>query len=169
MMEPLKKTFKRIWIFLIIGVGFLQILGHVTNIPSLSNLGRTLAASPLPLVFTSYKGIETFGYRYEVEAIDYNGQYYRAELTSKIHQESSDSLPYRHMVVIALTHGPAFRTAAELRMFNAVIRHNFCIGQGEAKLLNWPDGMKTITIHYLPKRSEVQSEKTVTSCEAGNE
>ena len=47
---------------LLVGIGLLQALGHITGNKTIKNLGLITVASPLPIVFTQQKGfLETFG------------------------------------------------------------------------------------------------------------
>lgn len=57
--------------------GLLQIAAHVLGLPGLRGLAAASVASPLPLVFTAYRGHETFSNTFHFDAEDVEGGTYR--------------------------------------------------------------------------------------------
>ena len=57
-----KKTSKvnNIIYLLVVLIGSLQIIGYLSGIDNIRNLGRITSSSPLPLVFSEVKGVETW-------------------------------------------------------------------------------------------------------------
>lgn len=52
---------KRNWLYgFILLIGFLQTIGYLTKSKEVRGIGMATASSPLPLVFTDVRGVETF-------------------------------------------------------------------------------------------------------------
>ena len=100
-----KRTVNILSIVLII-VGLLQSVGHVTGSKILKQLGMLTVASPLPLVFTEQKGfLETFASEFTL-VYEVQGQEKRVPITPELYAKLDKPYNYRNVLGAAISYGP---------------------------------------------------------------
>jgi hypothetical protein len=139
-------------------LAFARLIGHGLNLTGgrIDLLASLTAASPKPLVFTSFRGLETFATSFHVSLVvrhtttsstsrstrstrstrsSDNGRfhYYRTEsdITPELYNELLAKAPYQYRNVIgaAFAYGPALQeTPTERALVKSVLRHAFCAG-----------------------------------------
>ncbi len=92
-------------VFLIV-IGFFQMLGHVFRQPWLKGIGQILIASPLPIVFTQQKGIETFASDFFLEFEDVQGVSSVIPITHVLYKLFHAPYNYRNVIGAAISYGP---------------------------------------------------------------
>ena len=86
-------------------MGLLQIIGFISNNKTIRSIGRITVASPLPIVFTEQKGIETFASDfylvYKKGSNDFN-----IKLDPALYSKFNAPYNYRNVIGAAISYGP---------------------------------------------------------------
>lgn len=69
-----KSRIRMLLSYLLVGVGAAAMLGYALDLPTLKQAGLATVASPLPLVFSAFKGHETFSNAFYFTALDQQGK-----------------------------------------------------------------------------------------------
>ena len=104
--------------------GFTQIIGYGTGSKTLRGLGATFAASPLPLVFTRVKGVETFASYFDVHYRLEDGSEHKVRITRELYSRLGGAYNWRNVYGAAMAYGPVLPP----RIRDSVLRHGFCSG-----------------------------------------
>ncbi len=127
----------------------LQLCGFLVQSKSLTGLGRITAASPLPLVFTSHDGLETFAQKYAVELYyGSDSKPIRTEVTPALYSEVSGSYNRRNVYGAIFSYGPILAQGPGIDLVNAVAQYGLC---GHGPLLS------TFRLAYDPQRVVLES------------
>lgn len=123
-MEHLKRLS---WpVILLLLIGSLQIIGFITQIDLLRNIGRLLTASPLPLVFSDFRGLETFSLEFSVRAISPDGSSVERQITPKLYGEFPGPYNRRNVYGAVLAYGPKLTEPSEKPLVDSVLKYGFC-------------------------------------------
>lgn len=97
---------RKVGYIVIIGIGLLQTIGYLTNAPALRNLGVVSSASPLPIVFTEVKGVETFASDFYMQWE--NDQHYleSIKITPELYARFKGPYNRRNIYGAAISYGP---------------------------------------------------------------
>lgn len=102
-------------------LGFVQMIGYVTNQKAIRGVGAITVAAPLPLVFTTMSGWETFSpefyFRYKQE----HGPWKEVQLTPEIYGQLDAPYQYRNVIGAAFAYGPYLPES----MWRPVLNHAF--------------------------------------------
>ena len=91
---------------LLVGMGLLQALGHITGNKTIKNLGLITVASPLPIVFTQQKGfLETFALDFTL-VYEKNNKEERIKITPELYAQLDKPYNYRNVLGAAISYGP---------------------------------------------------------------
>ncbi len=112
----------------LIAVGFLQTLGFVSGVQIVRGLGLATVASPLPLVFTQFRGIETFAARFEMDLKLASGTHVRAEITPTLYAKLDGPYNRRNAYGAVIAYGPGFTEEREKKILHSVLSYGFCSG-----------------------------------------
>lgn len=88
----------------LIALGFVQIMGYLIHSPALRGIGMMTASSPLPLVFTDVKGIETFASKFVLRYGTNLSE--QVEITPKVYAKFSGPYNRRNVYGAAFAYGP---------------------------------------------------------------
>lgn len=123
---------KTVW--LLLGLGFLQMAADLVHAPAIKGLAAATAASPAPKVFSTVNGLETYSTRFVIEWTDIAGQFHSTEITPKRAGGLRGPYNRRNMYGAVLAYGPVMQIEPRLRpMFDSVARYALC---GQAPLLH---------------------------------
>jgi len=89
-----------------VGVGFIQMLGFVTQQSWLKGIGLITAASPLPIVFTQQKGVEIFAHDFYLEYESKEGENKSLKITPSLYKHFRAPYNYRNVLGAAISYGP---------------------------------------------------------------
>ncbi len=149
MIEFFKKlTFS---VVLVMSIGFLQIFGFLTGMESLRNVGRLTAASPLPLVFSDFRGLETFSLDFSIEAKAANGQSVIKKITPELYDKFKGPYNRRNVYGAVLAYGPKLTEPNEEPMVESVLNYGFCKGGPLAGMFGLSGALQSATITALSK------------------
>ena len=105
----------------------LQLCGFLLDSKSVMGLGRITAAGPLPLVFTSHDGLETFAQTYAVEVYHKpNDKPLRVEVTPALYSLLSGSYNRRNVYGAIFSYGPILTQGPGKELVDAVAKYGFC-------------------------------------------
>ena len=107
--------------FLILIVGVINVTGYLLYSPGLQALSLMTASSPLPLVFTTYKGIETFSFDYRV-VINNSTQIDLAEF----YREIDGPYARRNIYGAMFSYGPLFTDDNLIKIRNGILHWGIC-------------------------------------------
>ena len=97
---------KNILCYTLVAIGFLQMIGFVFKQDWLKGVGLMTTASPLPIVFTEVKGIETFAQDFYLFYDDKYGIAQEVKITPKLYGKFDAPYNYRNVVGAAVSYGP---------------------------------------------------------------
>lgn len=100
----------------------LQIIGYITGIDSVRNIGRVSASSPLPIVFTEVKGVETFASDFHMQWTTENGTVESVQLTPNIYSKMKGPYNRRNIYGAAIAYGPVLPQP----IWNSVLSYGLC-------------------------------------------
>ena len=122
-------------------VGCLQIIGLCVGSPTIKGIGFAFHASPLPLVFSNFNGLDTFATTFVFEAVSCEGVcavdnlifHPPQELTPELYSRLSGPYHLRNTYGVALSYGPAFDDIRAIEMRQQVLEFGLCLKTGAVK------------------------------------
>lgn len=117
---------KEIASYALVALGLLQALGFALGSDTLRGLGAMTAASPLPLVFSSFRSWETFAADFEIELTRQNGERVRQLVTPQLYAKLDGPYNRRNTYGAVLSYGPALDAPRERALVDAVLRYGLC-------------------------------------------
>jgi len=107
---------------LVVLVGSLQIIGYLTCIDNIRNLGRLTSSSPLPLVFSEVKGVETFASDFYMQYKSANGENQKVKITPEMYSKLKGPYNRRNIYGAAISYGPVLPQ----KLWKSVINYGLC-------------------------------------------
>lgn len=108
-------------------LGALSPAGHLLGSRALVGLGFITAASPLPLVFSSFRGVEGFAGRFAVEVRGPDGVA-EVELNPALYRQLRGPYNLRNAYGAAIAGAPMLDAPGERAMVESVLRYALCPG-----------------------------------------
>ena len=136
---------KFIYIFICL-IGGLQITGYVFNLNALRGLGAALASSPLPIVFTQVKGVETFASDFFISFETEKDGLKEMQITPEIYSKFSGPYNRRNVYGAAISYGPVLPD----KLRDAVLQFGFC-KKILIKEFNLPANSKNFSVRIKTK------------------
>lgn len=112
--------------YALLGLGLLQALGFALGSDVLRGLGAMTAASPLPFVFSSFRGVETFAAEFEIELTRPNGERVRHVVTPELYAKLDGPYNRRNTYGAVFSYGPALDAPHERALVDSVLRYGLC-------------------------------------------
>ncbi len=109
-------------------LGLLQPLGWATGLTSLRGLGALSTASPLPFVFSSFRGLETFAADFEIELVRSSGERVHYAVTPELYAKLDGPYNRRNTYGAVLSYGPALDLPEERALVLRVLTYGLCNG-----------------------------------------
>jgi hypothetical protein len=109
---------KKLIYILIITIGFLQVIGYLSGIKAIRGLGLASASSPLPIVFTEVKGVETFASDFFIHYTDSSGAEIQAAITPHMYSKLKGPYNRRNIYGAAISYGPVLKKELWESVFN---------------------------------------------------
>lgn len=113
---------KNIKYYLIVLIGFLQIIGYLTKLDNIRNLGWLTSASPLPIVFTEMDGVETFAADFYLQWDDENCEQKRIKITPEMYSKLKGPYNRRNIYGAAIAGGPVIAES----LWQPVLNYGLC-------------------------------------------
>lgn len=89
----------------LVGIGLLQALGYATGQAWLRDAGALTVASPLPLVFTEVKGVETFALDFELY-YESGNVIVNVPINSELYSKFKAPYNFRNVIGASVSYGP---------------------------------------------------------------
>lgn len=138
----------RLAIYLVVCIGFIQIIGFAIQSKEIRGIGALTVSSPLPIVFTTVKGLETFSSRFYFEVSDNNQIIDKIEITPELYSKINGPYNRRNVFGAAIAYGPILDSNLLTAVLDYAIYKNNLI-----KELNL-DTTKNYKIIVVPKSSK---------------
>jgi len=116
----------------------LNILGFVTGQAWLRGLSIASVASPLPFVFSQFRGYETFAASYELTAHYEDGRKASVSITPELYSQLGGTYNRRNTYGAAASFGPRMTEPSEETLVNHVLTFGLCNGGPIAQHLEDP-------------------------------
>ncbi|QQR84973.1 MAG: hypothetical protein IPJ76_10105 [Flavobacteriales bacterium] len=123
---------------IVIVVGFLRIAGWLLQSGTVKGLGAITAASPLPIVFTEVKGVETFASDVYVVYENSNNSTLRVRITPSVYSKLNGPYNRRNVFGAAIAYGPVL----DEDLWRSVLGYGLCSGVLQREL-GLPDDMRS--------------------------
>lgn len=107
-------------------IGLLQPIGYIFNAPSVRGLGIITVASPLPLVFTSYNGIETFSTTFHLNITLSDNSTFSMPMSHDIYSKIQGPYNRRNVYGAVFSHGPFFQHDNLIKLRQRILHHGIC-------------------------------------------
>lgn len=117
---------KNIPVYLLLLIGSCQILGYVSGLKGLKGFGFMMTASPLPLVFSHFRGLEPFSAQYAVSYVDELGQAGRLAVTPELYGKIEGPYNYRNTFGAVFAFGPGAQNPEERHLWQQVVSYGLC-------------------------------------------
>jgi hypothetical protein len=111
---------------LVLAIGSLQLIGYGLGVSAIRKLGQLSAASPLPLVFSHFRGLETFSPRFSIVAESDHGERREIPITPAVYSKLDGSYNRRNMYGAVFAFGAVLNHPAEYAMVNSVLSYSLC-------------------------------------------
>jgi hypothetical protein len=128
--SPMSKThdwkliITRLLATLLMGLGCLQSVGYIVQNKFLTRVGYATVASPLPLVFSSYEGVETFATHIDLTLMT-SQKNITVDLGALYHSIKG-SYNRRNAYQVLFTHGPFFTDKTWIQLRHQVFQYILC-------------------------------------------
>ena len=153
-----------ILLYIVIGISLLQTVGFALNNKQIKGLGLASVASPLPIVFTQFRGVETFSLDYQIRVKDVKGIEKIIDLDSNNYSNLKAPYNLRNVYGAALSYGPAFK-GEEIDIRNSILEYSFCKDSSLKKALSIKE-VDEVNIHI---KSRIKPQKWQFKVECNNE
>lgn len=112
--------------FLLVFVGLLSCIGYVLDIQPIRGLGFATVASPLPLVFSHFRGHEAFTNNLTVQLTTRSGVVVEEKVDYRVFSSMAGPYNRRNAYGAVISFGPFFTTERELLLRDSVLKYGFC-------------------------------------------
>lgn len=110
---------------LVVAIGFLQVVGFLVGSKSIRGLGMAYCSSPLPIVFTEVKGVETFASDFFIRFRDGNvAEEKSIQITPEVYQKLKGPYNRRNVYGAAISYGPVLPDS----LWKSVLNYGICEG-----------------------------------------
>lgn len=110
-------------------------VGYLAGIEPLRNLGRLTGSSPLPFVFSHFRGLETFSPAFSVITLNSAGVRQTIAITPSRYGELSGPYNRRNIYGAAFAFGAVLREEREQRLVQSILQYGLCPGGPLQKLV----------------------------------
>lgn len=97
---------RKILCYIIVVIGLLQTIGYVSKIKIIRSIGVITSASPLPIVFTEVKGVETFASDFYFRWDGENKVKEEIKITPALYSKLKGPYNRRNIFGAAIAYGP---------------------------------------------------------------
>ena len=109
-------------------LGAFNMLGLIFNSPTMKGVAIASVASPLPFVFSSYQGIETFSTTFNMQVTFKNGTCTELPLDHKLSAKLQGPYNRRNVIGAVFSHGPFFNDPKMITIRDQILDWGFCQG-----------------------------------------
>lgn len=132
-------------------LGSLQMVGWATGLTAIQRLGQLTAASPLPLVFSSHQGWESFTPRFFIDVKYVDGQTEHVHVDPAVYTRLPGPYNRRNVYGAVMSFGPLLVEGKKRAMRDAVFHYAFCHGGPLARLSKRPNDVVGAIVSAEPR------------------
>lgn len=125
---------------LVILIGGLQIIGWISGIRQIRSLGAAWCSSPLPIVFTEVKGVETFASNFTIRYTVSDSSFER-KITPEVYNKLEGPYNRRNVYGAAISYGPVLPE----KLWKSVLNYGICNGTLRSEI-NIPEDAENVNI-----------------------
>jgi len=122
-------------IICILIIGCLQPIGFLVNSPTIKGLGLISVSSPLPLVFSSYNGVETFSTEFIFNITTNKNDTLIVPMSLDLYNLIHGPYNRRNVYGAIFSHGPFFATSSLISLRQQILDYAIC--QDGLSINNW--------------------------------
>jgi len=141
---------------IVLGIGSLQIIGFLTQIDAIRNIGRLTSASPLPFVFSDFRGLETYSLEFNITAEGPDGRSITKLITPKLYGEFKGPYNRRNVYGAVLAYGPKLTEPTEKPMVDSVLKYGFCNNGPLAEMFESSTPLRKVVITATSKAKNAE-------------
>ena len=112
---------KTIYIVIVL-IGFLHIIGYLSGVKVIRSIGAITAASPLPIVFTEVKGIETFASDFYLTWTNEDNSKEEILMTPALYSKIKGPYNRRNVFGAAIAYGPVLPK----EIYEPILNYGLC-------------------------------------------
>ena len=124
-MELIKNI--KIPVLIVLVIGHISILGKLVGSETIQGLGFLTTASPLPLVFSEFRGVEGFASWFYIE-YENEGNTRKFRITPKLYEKLRGPYNRRNAYGAAIAGAPMLTGPTEKPMISSIHKYGFCVG-----------------------------------------
>ncbi len=132
--KKFKNVVRRYLCYALVAFGSFNSLFYIIHYNDFRDIGTASVASPLPLVFSSYNGIETFATSFHVTITYRNGTEFSGLVNGEMYNGMDAPYNLRNVYGVMFSHAPFFKTENLLRIRDSVFHYAIC---KPGKVLDW--------------------------------
>ena len=125
-------------------VGHIGIIGKLVGSETIQGLGVLTTASPLPLVFATFRGVEGFASEFSLN-YEVNGESVQLKVTPKKYEALRGPYGRRNAYGAAIAGAPMLTGPTEKPMVDSIHKYGFCRGSLK-KEFGIPESVRNLTI-----------------------
>lgn len=115
---------RKVLYIIVLTIGLLQVIGYVSGVSLLRGLGQATCSSPLPIVFTEVRGVETFANDFFIQFEDSLGNEQSLPITPNMYSRLKGPYNRRNIYGAAISYGPVLPDS----IWKAVLNYGVCEG-----------------------------------------
>ena len=140
--------------YLLVAIGLVQTIGFLAGVKEIRGIGIATMASPLPIVFTQFRGIETFALEMTSEITTNSGEVSTHKMTPEKYSMLKGPYNLRNVYGAVISYGAGFESAKEKKLLHAVLNHGFCQPGNLSRDMELPTDISDIKVHLKPKTKD---------------
>jgi len=117
----MKKRHKTLYCFVLV-IGMLQIIGYLTKMKTIRDLGAVTGSAPLPIVFTEVKGVEAYASDFYLQFKNEKGLLEEIKLTPEIYSKLKGPYNRRNVYGAAIAGAPILPET----LWKPILTYGFC-------------------------------------------
>ncbi len=147
---------KKLPIYLLIALGLLQATGFIFKMPMVRGVGVATVASPLPIVFSHFRGLETFSSNFRVKILTKTGETKEFDLTPQLYNQFKGPYMRRNVYGAVVAYGTKMNESREAELVHSVLLYAFCNPGSLLESLDIPSAAEA-TVHVTNPQSSFES------------
>ena len=165
-MTPIKSEMNNVLFSILVAVSFLQIIGFSLGIKGVRGLGLATVASPLPLVFSHFRGHETFAAKFSLELYKDDRLLKTVKIDSALYSKLKGPYNRRNVFGAAFAYGPYLDQNNERELVRSVLSYGFCSKDHLPSEFEIEEDFDRIVVVVVPTKAEAgASNKVSVTCQ----
>lgn len=152
----MKNRLRIVGTIILLLLGLLQCIGYIFKQPLIRGLGMASAASPLPLVFSHFKSLETFSSKFEIDLLSSGPNSAKKietyEVIPKLYSKMKGPYNRRNVYGAVIAYGPKLEgDTGKLR--DEILRYGLCPNGPLVQEFELPKDFSQAVVRVIPKQT----------------